>query len=488
MAAMTDPNTIVSALGAIVGPGGVLDDPAELLAYECDGFPIAKATPTAVVYPTSTQQVAECVRVLAERGVICVPRGSGTGLTGGCVGYGGAVLVCTSRMKKIDHVDIAGRWACVEAGVLNGELTRHVQGLPGGERLHFAPDPSSENASTVAGNAATNAGGLHTLKYGVTTNHVLGMEIVLPDGEVVTTRPGLCDGVGPDLPGLLCGSEGTLGLITKVWVRLTPQPRACRTILATFTNSRDATHVVANVIADGIVPAAMEMMDGAMVRVVEDTFALGIAPDTGAMLLVEVDGVEATLDDDMQHVVEVCEKHHATSVDATGDPARRDELWTARRKAFGAIGKVSPSYCTQDACVPRSMLPEVLERIMAIGREYGLTITNVFHAGDGNVHPILLFDEDDPKQVANTMHASHAILAYCISIGGALTGEHGVGVEKLDMMKVMFNEPTMDLFGRIKAVFDSAETCNTGKLVPSNKVVVDLTQPTDANTPGGALA
>jgi len=487
---MPDGERITSELRAIVGDDGVVDDPAELIAYECDGFPIAKARARAVVFPTSTEQVADVVRLLNDRNVVIVPRGSGTGLTGGCVGFGDGVIVCTSRMKQIVEVDIPGRWACVEAGVLNTQLTDHVLTQLNGEHLHFAPDPSSQRASTIAGNAATNAGGLHTLKYGVSSNHVLGLEIVTPAGDVVTTRPALADGFGPDLPGLLCGSEGTLGLITKVWVRLTAAPQAFRTIVGIFSESAQASQTVADIIATGIVPAALEMMDGAMVRVVEDAFAYGFPRDAGALLLIEIDGVEAVLDRQMHQVARICRNNQASRVDCSADPAKREELWSARKRAFGAIGRISPSYCTQDACIPRSKLPEVLTTIGRIGEKYGLTITNVFHAGDGNVHPILLFDEDDPKQVADVMHASHDILEYCISIGGTLTGEHGVGVEKLPMMRVMFNAPTIDLFTKIKRAFDPRDRMNLGKLIPSDELFIDLTQPSGpvgAKQPGGAM-
>jgi len=485
---MTEKQKVLTELRGIVGERGIVTDPGELLAYECDGFPIAKAVPLAVVFPVDTQQVSDVVRCLNHHGVVIVPRGSGTGLTGGCVGFGDGVIVCTSRMKRIVEVDIPGRWACVEAGVLNTQLTGHVQAQLDGEHLHFAPDPSSQKASTIAGNAATNAGGLHTLKYGVSSNHVLGVELVLPDGDIVTTRPAMADGFGPDLPGLICGSEGTLGLITRVWVRLTAQPQAFRTIVGIFKDSTGASKTVADIIATGIVPAALEMMDGAMVRVVEDAFAYGFPRDAGALLLIEIDGVEAVLDEQMQKVAQICRNNNATRVDCSADPIKREELWSARKRAFGAIGRISPSYCTQDACIPRSKLPEVLETIGQIGKRYGLTITNVFHAGDGNVHPILLFDEDDAKQVADVMHASHDILEYCISIGGTLTGEHGVGVEKLPMMQVMFNAATIDLFKRIKHTFDADERMNLGKLIPSEKLFVDLTKPTGARQPGGALA
>ena len=314
------------------------------------------------------------------------------------------------------------------------------------------------------------------------------MEAVLADGTVLQSRSAfLADGVGPDIPGLLCGSEGTLALITKLWVRLTPAPQHFRTIVGIFDSSVAACEAVSQVIASGITPAAMEMMDGAMVRVVEETFAFGFPPDAQALLLIELDGPESTLDTQVAQVESICRAAGAKDLQSSADPTRRAELWKARKSAFGAIGKISPSYCTQDACVPRSKLPEVLEKIMQIGDEFGLTITNVFHAGDGNVHPILLFDEDDPAQVRNVMEASHAILTFCISVGGALSGEHGIGVEKLPLMSVMFKPTAMAAFAEIKSSFDPTQWLNPGKLIPSDQLQVDLLGPTAANSPGGAL-
>ncbi len=479
---------VLDLLREIVGADGVIADSARMIAYECDGFPIARGRGEAVVFPTCTGQTVSTVKLLAKHGIPIVPRGSGTGLTGGCVAFGDGVILCTSRMKRILEVDLPNRCACVEAGVLNKSLTDHVNRLPGGRRLHFSPDPSSLSASTLGGNAATNAGGIHTLKYGVTVNHILGMEQVTAEGEVITTRGSArTDGLGPDLPGLLCGSEGTLGIITKLWVRLTPKPAALRTAVAVFTDPLDACRTVAQIIEAGLIPAAMEMMDGKMVQVVEQTFGFGFPSDAAALLLIELDGVEAALDEQMDRVVDIACANHAQDVQRSADPQRREELWSVRKRAFGAIGRISPSYCTQDACVPRSKLPGVLENVMRIGAEFGLTITNVFHAGDGNVHPILLFDEHDPQQVANTMRASHAILRYCVSVGGTITGEHGVGVEKLDMMPVMFDADTLEAFEAIRRTFDTEERLNPGKLIPSDKLQIDLTQPLQPNTPGGAL-
>lgn len=481
-------NALLEQLGRIVGDDRVVSDPIERMVYESDGFPIARAVPHAVVFPASTEQVSQCVRSIVAAGHSVVPRGSGTGLTGGCVGYDQGVVICTSRMTRIIDIDVAGRTACVEAGVLNQALSEAVARQGGGERLHFAPDPSRQRAATVAGNVATNAGGLHTLKYGVTARHVLGVEMVLADGSVVTTGEGLCDTAGPNVTGLACGSEGTLGLLTRVWVRLAPRPHAWRTVVGVFAETRAATQTVTDVIASGIVPAAMELMDGRMVQVVEEAFGYGFPADAGALLLIEVDGVEAVLDHQMHQLSAVCRRNGATDVEASSDPVRRRRLWAARKRAFGAIGRISPSYCTQDACVPRSMLSDVVERIGRIGEQFGLTITNVFHAGDGNVHPILLFDEDDPEQVRNVMHASHEILRYCISIGGAVTGEHGVGVEKLPLMAEMFSRPTLELFAAIKRAADPHGRMNPGKLLPSDRVRVDLTAPPASRTPGGAMA
>ena len=479
---------LLQKLRKIVGPEGVLDDEAARLTYESDGFPIARSVPTAVVFPKTTENVSRVVSALDEADVAVVARGTGTGLAGGCVAYEGGVIVSTARMKRILQIDTAARLACVEAGVLNGDLTDRVQATPGGERLQFAPDPSSQRASTIGGNAATNAGGIHTLKYGVTTQHILGLEVVLADGRIVPSRHApLAEGMGPDLPALFCGSEGTLGLITKLWVKLTPIPAAFRTSVAIFDDSKAACRAISRIVASGIVPAAMEMMDGAMVRVVEEAFSFGFPPDAQALVLIELDGPDATLQEQVHQVETICRDAGCASIQSSADPKRRADLWSARKRAFGAIGRISPGYCTQDACVPRSKLAEVLTSIERIGRRYGLRITNVFHAGDGNVHPILLFDEDDPQQVHNVMEASHEILKFCISVGGALSGEHGIGVEKLPLMNVMFKPPAMAAFTALKKALDPKQQLNPGKLIPSDRLSVDLLRPAATNSPGGAL-
>jgi glycolate oxidase len=345
---------------------------------------------------------------------------------------------------------------------------------------HFAPDPSSQRASSIGGNASTNAGGIHTLKDFVSSNHVLGMEMVLADGTVV--EAGATNGAYEpdgnfDLPGLICGHEGTFGIVTKLWVRLVPKATSFRTMVAVFNTTADACNAVSEVIAAGVLPAAMEMMDGSMIKLVEDAFHFGFPPTAQALVLIEIDGINDLLDAQLDDIVQVCKRNNAASTELSKDPDRRAALWKARKGAFGAIGRVSHSYCTQDACVPRSMLAQVLTRIDQIGREYGLAITNVFHAGDGNVHPIFMYDERDQQQVQNVLIAAEKALQYCIDVGGTVTGEHGVGVEKLHLMPYQFDRPTMQQFQRVKEAFDPDERVNAGKLLPSDKVRVTLLKP-----------
>jgi len=471
--------SIVESLRALLPADGVLVDPAELFVYESDGFTIAKARPAAVVFPRSTEDVVAIVKLLSDRNVQIVPRGSGTGLAGGCVAFDDGVIVSTARMTRIFSIDLPNRVAHVEAGVRNTQLTDAVSLLPGGGAFHFAPDPSSQRASTIGGNAATNAGGIHTLKDFVSSNHVLGLEMVLPDGTVA--QVGAANGCyesGPfDLPGLICGSEGTLGIITRLWVRLVPKATAFRTIVGIFTSQSDACNVVSETIATGILPAAMEMLDGRMVQVIEDAFHFGFPKNAAALILTEIDGIDELLDGYMHDIVSICNRHNAFSVSTSNDPATRAKLWKARKSAFGAIGRISPSYCTQDACVPRSMLASVLQKIGEIGEQYGLDINNVFHAGDGNVHPIFLYDERNETQVQNVLRACEDVLEYCIDVGGTLTGEHGVGVEKLHIMPHLFDKATMKQFQFVKDAFDPDERINAGKLIPSDKLHVELLKP-----------
>lgn len=470
-------DNLIYQLTEIVGRGNILTDPAELAVYETDGFTLARNRPGAVVFCDSAPVVQKVVKLLAEQDVPIVPRGSGTGLTGGCVAFPSetspGVVVSVSRMNRIHKIDLDNRVAHVDAGVRNTQLSDEVARRPGGERFHFAPDPSSQRASTIGGNAATNAGGIHVLRDFASSSHVLGMEIVTADGELLTL--GATDGSyhspgGFDLPALICGSEGTLGIITSLWIRLVPRRPSFRTIVATFSSQAEACEAVSDVIAAGHLPAAMEMLDGKMVEVVETTFKLGIPPGANAMLLVEIDGPEVLLEDEMNEIVEVFERHNAINCETASDVARKNQLWMARKKAFGAIGRISPSYCTQDACVPRSKLAEVLKRVDEIGKKYGLQINNVFHAGDGNVHPIFLYDDKNPEQVRRTLEAAEEVLKFCIDLGGTASGEHGIGVEKLGLMPYLFDGTTLRAFDAVKKAFDPGERINAGKLIPSKKI------------------
>ena len=464
---------LIQKLTAAVGADAVISHPDELIVYECDGFTIPRAAPLAVVFPKNTEQIVAVVNILREARVAIMARGTGTGLAGGIVSVTPGVQLSLARMNRILELDLRNRCALVEAGVTNLALSDAVATFT----YHFAPDPSSQRASSIGGNVATNAGGLHTLKYGVTVNHILGVEVVLEDGSIHTLGGPHGHDFGPDLAALLCGTEGTLAIVTKIWCRLTPKPVAFRTAIALFDQTKAACQAVADIIAAGIIPAALEMMDGTMIGIVEDTFHLGIPKTAQALLLIEVDGPEIGLDSDLARIQSICQKNNGTGFQSASDAKRRAELWSARRRAFAAIGRISPSYCTQDACVPRSKLPEVIERIAEICTKYQMRISNVFHAGDGNVHPVLLYDDADEASMKNALAASAEILHYCISIGGALTGEHGVGIEKLAHMRDMFAPEDLAAMHRIRNALTPEDRMNPYKSIPRDGITIDLLHP-----------
>ncbi|MCX7424677.1 MAG: FAD-binding protein [Planctomycetia bacterium] len=453
---------LIRELRAALGAAQVLSAPADLVAYECDGFTIEKHPPDAVVFPRSTDEVARIVKICNRLGVPVVPRGAGTSLAGGCLPIGGGVVVMLTRMKQVIEVNLRDRLAVVEAGATNVALGRALSGTG----YHFAPDPSSQKASTIGGNVATNAGGPHTLKYGVTVNHVLGIEAVLGDGSVLRVGP-IDNPAGLDLIGVLVGNEGTLAVVTKVWVRLTPNPADYRTMQVIFETVDDATNAISDIIAQGIVPAAMELMDRGIVAAVEEAFAMGFPLDAGATVVIEIDGPSAGLDEQQQRIVKLCEKWNAREVLYAADAKEREKLWQCRKMAVGAVGRLSPSYIIQDGVVPRTQLPRVLRRIGEIAVKYGLRIVNVAHAGDGNVHPILLFDERDPEQVERTLAASGELLQECINCGGSVTAEHGVGVEKIRFMDKLFAPADLEAMRRVRQSFDPSGCLNPGKLIPS---------------------
>jgi glycolate oxidase len=468
----TIPSSLTDRLRSLVGPGALLTSPGELLVYECDGFTIEKNKPDVVVFPTSTEQVVRVVQICNELNVPFLPRGAGTSLSGGCLPYGGGVVISLSRMKRILEVDTRNRYAVVEPGVVNLWLTNHLK--PHG--YHFAPDPSSQGACTIGGNVSTNSGGPHTLKYGVTVNHVLGLEFVLPDGRVVEVGGPAEDNPGYDLTGVMVGAEGTFGVATKIWVRITRNPEAYRTLLGVFETVDDATNTISDIIGAGIVPAALEMLDNLILSAVEAAFHFGFPLDAGAVLIMEVDGLAAGLDIEAERIVEIARKNNAREVRRANTEAERLLLWKSRKQAFGAVGRLAPSYCTQDGVVPRTKLPHMLREIKRIGEKYDLRICNVFHAGDGNLHPILLFDERDTAQVRRVLDASHEILEECVRVGGSVTGEHGIGVEKIDFMPRLFTPEDLGMMLRLRSAFNPEGRCSPGKMLPTAGACIEPTK------------
>jgi len=444
--------TVADHLRRIVGSDGVLSTHSDLIVYECDGFVIDKNSPDVVVFPHSTDQVASIVKVCADAGVPFLPRGAGTSLAGGCLPIGGGVMIVLTRMKEILEINLRDRYAVVQPGVVNIWLTQALKG----SGYHYAPDPSSQGACTIGGNVATNSGGPHTLKYGVTTNHVLGLEAVLADGRVLKIGGPAEDPPGLDLVGTIVGSEGTLAIVTRIWVRLTRDPQGYRTMLGVFESVDDATKAISEIIGAGIVPAALEMMDQGILTAVEAAFQFGFPLDA-----------QAILDQQRDRIVQLCGDCGAREVRLAEDARQRQKLWKCRKQAFGAVGRLSPSYCTQDGVVPRTKLPYILTRIGEIGQKHDIRIVNVFHAGDGNIHPILLFDERNQEQVQRVLRASGEILDECLAVGGSVTGEHGIGVEKIDFMHKMFDDSDLDAMQRLRDAFNPRNILSCDKMLPT---------------------
>jgi glycolate oxidase subunit GlcD len=429
-----------------------------------DGLPTHRRLPDVVVLPGTREELIALVRLLACHGLPFVPRGAGTGLSGGALAGEGAVLLVLTRLSRVLRVDPANRLAVVEPGVVNTKLSAAARP----HRLHYAPDPSSQTACTIGGNVAENAGGPHCLKYGVTANHVLALEVVLADGQVVELGSPGGEPWGPDLVGLFVGSEGNFGIATRITVRLTPVPRAVRTLLADFSSLRAAGEGVSAIIAAGIVPAALEMMDQSCIQAVEDSvYAAGYPRDAAAVLLAELDGRdEGAVAAEADAVAALLKSTGARSIRTASDEAERERLWQGRKKAFGAMGRLSRDLVVQDAVVPRSALPHVLETIAGIAARYGLVVSNVFHAGDGNLHPNISFDATDAALRARVEQASGEIMAACIAAGGTITGEHGVGLDKLRYMPLVFDAESLGAMHAVRRVFDPGERVNPGKVVP----------------------
>lgn len=456
----------------VLGPEGVLTSVSGRTVYECDAFTLERNRPDVVVFPRTTEHVAAIVRICNEFNVPFLARGAGTSLAGGCLPVGGGVLISLTRMKAIHEINVRDRYAVVEPGVVNLHLTKKLMPLG----FHYAPDPSSQSASTIGGNCATNAGGPHTLKMGVTVNHVLGLEIVLPDGSVVRTG-GPAGSTGYDLTGVIVGSEGTFGIVTRIWVRITPLPQAVRTLLVVFDSIDDTSNTISAIIGAGIIPAALEMIDSIILKAVEAAFHFGFPLDAGAVLIVEVDGIEAGLDREVEQIKAIAQRNGARDIRLANDETERQLLWKCRKQAFGALGRVAPSLCSQDGVVPRTKLPHMLRRINEISAKFDIRIGNVFHAGDGNIHPCFLFDERDPRQVRAVIEASYEILEECIACGGSVTGEHGIGVEKLALLPKMFTPADLDQMLRLRSAFNPENRCSPHKIFPTAGGCAELVKP-----------
>ena len=462
---------ILRSIEAIVGASACLSSASDLVLYEYDGG-VDKARPDVVALPRCTKEVAALVRLANQHNLPVVGRGAGTGLSGGSIPRAGGIMIGFARMNRILDIDYDNECAVVEPGVVNLEITQAVEN----DGYFYAPDPSSQKACTIGGNVAENSGGPHTLVYGVTTNHVLGIEAVLADGSVVEFGGKEGDPPGYDLKGLLTGSEGTMALVTKVIVRLMRKPEVVKTLLAIYDSTEDAGNTVALITARSITPAAIEMLDGVMLRMVEDWIHAGYPKDAAAVLLIELEGLRETVEEQMVEISEACVAAGAREVRVAKNAEERDLLWKGRKNAFGAVGRISPYYYVQDGVVPRTKIAATLAKIGEVAAAHKLNISNIFHAGDGNLHPIILFDARKPGELKNAQEAGEEILRYCVSVGGSITGEHGVGMEKMELMAEQFSSDSLNMIGRFRALFDPQCRLNPGKLLPTGRGCMEIRQ------------
>jgi glycolate oxidase len=463
-----DKERLVREFENLLGPRSVLYGDEQLSLYEYDAS-IERGRPDLVVFPRTTDQVSAIVKIANRENLPFQARGAGTGLSGGTVADQGGIMLAMARMKRI-VIDAPNLRATVQPGVVNSDIS--AAAAPYG--LYFVPDPSSQKACTIGGNIAENSGGPHCLAYGVTTNHVLSIELVLPDGRVIETGSAALDAPGYDLTGLLVGSEGTLGIVTDAVVKLTPLSQAVRTLLAVFPSIETASNAVSAIIAAGNVPAAMEMMDNIAIVAVEAAKHAGYPTDAGAVLLIDVEGVRDGLDELVGNISGVCRTEGAYEIRVPRSEQDREKLWSGRKGAFGAMGRLAPSYYVQDGVVPRTQVPELLRKIGEISQEFNLRIANVFHAGDGNLHPLILFDERDEEMTRRVIQAGNLIIEECIKAGGSISGEHGVGLEKRDLMTLQFTPTDLQVMQRIKSVFNPQNLCNPCKVFPANKSCIEI--------------
>ena len=471
---------LVKRVHALLGARGYLHRPEDLKLYEYDGG-VDKHAPDLVAFPRTTEEVAELVRIAREFDVPFVGRGAGTGLSGGTIPREGGLMIAFARMNRILEIDLENERAVLQPGVVNLDITLAVDGAG----YFYAPDPSSQRACTIGGNVAENAGGPHTLAYGVTTNHVLGLELVLADGSIVETGGKETDLPGYDLLGLLTGSEGTMVLVTKIVVRLVRKPELVKTALAVYNSSSQAGDTVAEITARAITPVAIEMLDGVMLRMVEEATHAGYPMDAQAVLLVELEGIREAVEEQVEQIREACLVSGAREFRVARSAGERDLLWKGRKNAFGAVGRVSPTYYVQDGVVPRTQIAPTLRFIGEVAERYGLTISNIFHAGDGNMHPIILFNPRKEGDLEKARAAGEAILEWCIGCGGSITGEHGVGMEKNELMAKQFSADTLDTILKLKLLFDPTGRLNPGKVLPTGRGCMEIRQ--TALVPGAVV-
>jgi glycolate oxidase len=455
---------IIKKFEAVVGKNGVVQRREELLTYECDGLTSYRQRPAVVVLPRTTQQVAEAVKICDQNQIPWVARGAGTGLSGGALPVEDCVLIVTALMKQIIDIDLENQRIVVQPGIINNWVTQAVSGAG----FYYAPDPSSQIICSIGGNVAENSGGVHCLKYGVTTNHVIGLKLVIPDGSIVNVGGQIQEMPGYDLTGLFVGSEGTLGIATEITLRILKTPESICVLLADFNTIEEAGAAVADIISSGIIPGGMEIMDNLSINMVEDVVATGCYPrDAGAILLVELDGLEVEVATNKHLVAEICNQNGARNITTASDPETRLKLWKGRKAAFAAAGHISPDYFVQDGVIPRTQLVGVLQELENLSKEYGYKIANVFHAGDGNLHPLILYDNAIPGALEKVEELGGEILKLCVKVGGSISGEHGIGSDKKCFMPDMFSEADLETMQWVKQVFNPKGLANPGKIFPT---------------------
>lgn len=464
---------IIKQFEAVVGKNGVVQRREELITYECDGLTSYRQRPAVVVLPRTTEQVAQIVKICDRNSIPFIARGSGTGLSGGALPIEDCVLIVTSLMRQILNIDLENQCVVVQPGVINNWVTQAISGAG----FYYAPDPSSQIICSIGGNVAENSGGVHCLKYGVTTNHVLGLKLVLPDGSIVDVGGQIPETPGYDLTGIFVGSEGTLGIATEITLRILKSAESICVLLADFTSIEAAGASVSDIISAGIIPGGMEIMDNLSINAVEDVVATNCYPrDAAAILIVEIDGLAVEVAENKHRIAEICKQNGARNITTASDLEQRLRLWKGRKAAFAAAGHLSPDYYVQDGVIPRTQLPYVLGEIEALSQKYGYRIANVFHAGDGNLHPLILYDNSIPGELEKVEEVGGKILKLCVQVGGSISGEHGIGAEKRCYMPEMFTEVDLETMQWVRQVFNSKGLANPGKIFPTPRTCGEAAQ------------